>query len=256
MSGENRPLIRITIGLREAKCLMAAAVILAVPLWLSSESLTLSTTYPSPAGIYKKLISTGDTILGRDTGSVVIGAAAPTAKLTVGGSVSATGAVAAGGAVTAGAGVSAAGDIASGGALSAVGGVAAGGVVRVGLLASDPPGAPGGIYFNTTTQKFMGYQNGQWSDLAAPATGSGPVPGGLYGGCKVGMTSGGGGMGGGSNPPKFYCFDVSAPASCAVSVPTAGSQDICGCPSGYTKTVTGQYNTGSSTGPTYSCRKD
>ncbi len=262
MSDEQRPFLTITIGKREARVLLAAALVAAVPYLLFSETLTLSTTYPSPAGIYKKLIATGEAILGRDGGnvalvpasnaggSVVIGGAAPTAKLSVAGGVSASGSIATG------AGLSAVGDVATGGSVSAVGDVSAGGVVRVGLRASDPQGVPGAIYFNTATQKFMGYRDGQWKELSAPAADAGPVSGGLYGGCKVLMTTSGVGGMTFVGSTRYSCFDVSSPATCAVTSATSSTPDVCRCPSGYTLTNTGQYNTGSNTGPSYSCRKN
>ncbi len=58
----------------------ALAVLLALPLAAGSETLTLSTTYPSPAGIYNQIITTGngakDTLLARDSGKVVVGSSA------------------------------------------------------------------------------------------------------------------------------------------------------------------------------------
>jgi hypothetical protein len=77
--------------------LAAAAVILGITLRkLSSETLVMTTTYPSPIGIYRSMITTGgssispaNTILNRDFGNVDIGTTAhstdPLAKLVMGG---------------------------------------------------------------------------------------------------------------------------------------------------------------------------
>jgi len=64
---------------------MGAAVL---SLWavpqLGSESLTLSTYYPAPMGVYLSMITTGNTKLGRDSSSVEIGGSAATGtRLTV-----------------------------------------------------------------------------------------------------------------------------------------------------------------------------
>lgn len=48
-----------------------------------SENVTLTTSYPSPAGIYRSLTTTGATTLARDGGRVGIGTAAPKAALDV-----------------------------------------------------------------------------------------------------------------------------------------------------------------------------
>src|SRR5262249_53525718 len=54
---------------------------------LSSESVTLSTYYPAPSGIYRNIIATNDTLLARDSGGVGIGTRAgsmdPSAALQV-----------------------------------------------------------------------------------------------------------------------------------------------------------------------------
>ncbi len=40
------------------------------------------------------------------------------------------------------------------------------GVLRIGRFATAPSGANGALYYNTTSNKFQGYQNGAWGDLA------------------------------------------------------------------------------------------
>jgi hypothetical protein len=75
---------------------LAAAICIAAWRELDSETLTMTTTYPSPVGIYARLITTGgtssrpvNTILNRDAGYVGIGttvqSADPQAKLITGG---------------------------------------------------------------------------------------------------------------------------------------------------------------------------
>ena len=65
----------------------AVMMLCAVP-ELDSESVTLSTYYPAPSGVYTQMITTGNTYLARDGGagtSVGIGTTAPGAKLDVNG---------------------------------------------------------------------------------------------------------------------------------------------------------------------------
>ena len=75
---------------------LTALLLAVVSLEIGSETLTLSTTYPSPVGIYKFLITTGsggaNTLLARDGGSVGIGSlpGAPVSALQVAGTVTAT----------------------------------------------------------------------------------------------------------------------------------------------------------------------
>lgn len=52
---------------------MAAAMFFAAVPELASESVTLTTYYPAPSGVYSQLITTGNTWLSRDTGNVVVG---------------------------------------------------------------------------------------------------------------------------------------------------------------------------------------
>ncbi|MBI3548356.1 MAG: hypothetical protein HY078_04805 [Elusimicrobia bacterium] len=97
---------------------------------LASESMTLTTYYPSPSGIYRLLTSTQRTILARDSGNVGVGTNAPGAKLDVAGDVNAEGAL------------------------------------SIGQLASDPAVAKNGmLYYNTTLKTFRGYQNGEWTNM-------------------------------------------------------------------------------------------
>jgi len=54
-----------------------------------SDSMTMTTSYPSPVGVYKRLTSTAQTLLARDGGNVGIGTGAqdPKVKLDVKGEI-------------------------------------------------------------------------------------------------------------------------------------------------------------------------
>jgi len=64
-------------------CGMAAILLLAVASELGSENVTLATYYPAPSGVYARMITTGNTLLARDTGLVGIGTTNPQAQLHV-----------------------------------------------------------------------------------------------------------------------------------------------------------------------------
>jgi len=65
---------------RAGRCLMAGAMFFATVPELASESVTLTTYYPAPSGVYTQMIATGNTYLARDAasngGQVVIGGGA------------------------------------------------------------------------------------------------------------------------------------------------------------------------------------
>ena len=67
----------LTFGTRSLRCLMAAAMLFSVASEVASESVTLTTYYPAPSGVYTQMIVTGNTYLARDTatnnGKVAIG---------------------------------------------------------------------------------------------------------------------------------------------------------------------------------------
>lgn len=134
--------VRITVDRKAAGVILAAVAVGALAMRLSSETLTLQTTYPSPVGVYNQLVTTGnagsqpaDTTLARNAGNVIltgaanangkvgVGVAAPLAKLDVGGTL------------------------------------------RVGALPSDPPaGAEGLVYYNSLKKNLRVYA-GAWNDL-------------------------------------------------------------------------------------------
>ncbi|MBI3505210.1 MAG: hypothetical protein HY059_10230 [Proteobacteria bacterium] len=84
--------IRLEVHRGQLKAALAAVLLLGGAMRLASESMTLTTYYPSPAGIYKNLTSTHQTVLARDGGNVGIGTSAPGATLEVKGTMKVLGA--------------------------------------------------------------------------------------------------------------------------------------------------------------------
>lgn len=64
---------------------LALVLLLASAGDLASESVSLTTYYPAPSGVYSQLITTGNTYLARDGGAVGVGTTAPGGKLDVAG---------------------------------------------------------------------------------------------------------------------------------------------------------------------------
>lgn len=78
----------LTFNRRAVMASAAFAMMLCAVPELDSESVTLSTYYPAPSGVYTNMITTGATYLARDGGAatrVGIGTTAPNAKLDVNG---------------------------------------------------------------------------------------------------------------------------------------------------------------------------
>jgi hypothetical protein len=75
--------IHIRISSRLFQCSAVALLLFAAAGKLSSESVTLTTYYPAPSGVYTQMVTTGNTYLARDGGTVAIGTTAPGAKLSV-----------------------------------------------------------------------------------------------------------------------------------------------------------------------------
>ncbi|MFI5360684.1 MAG: hypothetical protein ACHQ49_01840 [Elusimicrobiota bacterium] len=63
----------LSFGTRGLRSLMAAAMVCAGVTEVASESMTLTTYYPAPSGVYLQMITTGNTYLARDGGQVGIG---------------------------------------------------------------------------------------------------------------------------------------------------------------------------------------
>jgi hypothetical protein len=78
-------------GPRTWRVPFVAAMLLCAVGDLNSESVTLSTYYPAPSGVYTNMITTGNTFLARDGGAatkVGLGTITPGAKLAVSGTMS------------------------------------------------------------------------------------------------------------------------------------------------------------------------
>lgn len=76
--------VRITPGL--LRWLVLGFLLCGWAAELSTESFTMSTTYPAPTAVYTRIITTGDTYLARDPGGKVgIGTTNPQAMLDVNG---------------------------------------------------------------------------------------------------------------------------------------------------------------------------
>jgi hypothetical protein len=134
--------VRLVVDRRAAKVILAAFAVGTLTMRLSSETLTLATTYPAPVGVYNQLVTTGnsgtapaDTTLARNAGNVIlapatnaggqvgVGTSAPQAKLDVGGTM------------------------------------------RLGGLPADPAGAVDGVlYFNSGTKSLRLF-SGKWTDV-------------------------------------------------------------------------------------------
>lgn len=81
--------IRLDVSALKGRCfragrwLMAGAMVFAAAPELASESVTLTTYYPAPSGVYTQMITTGNTYLARDAsssaGQVIIGGGAASA---------------------------------------------------------------------------------------------------------------------------------------------------------------------------------
>ncbi|MBI2384838.1 MAG: hypothetical protein HYV14_02375 [Elusimicrobia bacterium] len=81
--------VSFVYGPRTWRVPLAAMLLLCAVGDLNSESVTLSTYYPAPSGVYTQMITTGDTYLARDGAGtrVGIGTTTPTQKLSVVGNV-------------------------------------------------------------------------------------------------------------------------------------------------------------------------
>jgi hypothetical protein len=79
--------IQIKLTSRRLAVGLAAFLVLALGYEVVSESLTMTTYYPSPSGVYRRLVSTAQTFLARDGGNVGVRTTAPAATLDVNGSL-------------------------------------------------------------------------------------------------------------------------------------------------------------------------
>lgn len=156
----NLIVVKFVVDRRAAKLILAVAALGAFALVVSSETLTLSTSYPAPVGVYNQIVTTGnagavaaDTTLARNAGNVVlvpatnvngrvgIGLTAPLTKFDVAGTM------------------------------------------RAGGMVSDPAGSPEGAFYYNTVSKKMRIQAGSWMEMGGSPQG---------GFCGYSPTSGGG----------------------------------------------------------------
>lgn len=79
--------VSLVYGPRTWRAPIVAAMLLCAVGDLNSESVTLSTYYPAPSGVYTNMITTGNTFLARDGQTVTVGAGASLSKLGVVGGV-------------------------------------------------------------------------------------------------------------------------------------------------------------------------
>lgn len=135
--------ITIVVDRRAALLVAAVAVVGGAALLATSETLTLSTTYPAPVGVYNQIVTTGDagtvpasTVLARNAGHVLL--APPT---------------------------NAEGNVGVGAAVPLVK-LDVNGPIRVGQYASDPTsGYPGEFYYNSARGVFRVYTGSGWGDV-------------------------------------------------------------------------------------------
>ena len=92
MENENIITLQLQLTRRKAFLLLTFFFLCWHPRFLGSETMTLTTYYPAPYGGYASILTTGQTLLARDSGRVGIGTASPTQKLDVqGGNISTSG---------------------------------------------------------------------------------------------------------------------------------------------------------------------
>ena len=69
--------LHLSFGSRSLRCVLAAGMICSAASQVASESVTLTTYYPAPSGVYAQMITTGNTFISRDGGYALVGALPP-----------------------------------------------------------------------------------------------------------------------------------------------------------------------------------
>jgi len=83
MENENMVSLDLRLTRRNAVILLSIFFVCWQPRFLGSETFTMTTYYPAPYGGYASLLTTGQTILARDSGLIGVGTNAPAVKLDV-----------------------------------------------------------------------------------------------------------------------------------------------------------------------------
>ena len=84
---EDKIRIELVLSRRQTRGLLTLAVLFGCSYALHSESLTVTSYYPSPSGVFRKLIATAGAALARDGGMVNVGSEGHSADLAVEGSL-------------------------------------------------------------------------------------------------------------------------------------------------------------------------
>ncbi|MBI4422213.1 MAG: hypothetical protein HY554_00705 [Elusimicrobia bacterium] len=145
--------IRLVLSRRQLQAAGAFLLLVASSYALHSETLVLSTFYPSPAGIFGRLISSGNALLAVNAGTRVgIGTSAPQGKLDVGDGQFL---------------VSEWGEVSMGGSARVLGDLAVERTLQLGGsgLQGTPAGREGALYFDAQARSFLGFQDGAWARL-------------------------------------------------------------------------------------------
>jgi hypothetical protein len=134
----------LVLSRRQLKgALMAFLMIGAVGV-VGSETLSLVANFPSPIGIYNRLVSTGQTILAREGGRVGIGTGAPRATLEINGDTRVQTDVVVGG------------------------GVSLGGALGLASLGAPPTGGSAGqLYYDSSARQIREHTGSSWRQMHA-----------------------------------------------------------------------------------------
>ncbi len=127
--------VRLVFSRRQLRAGAAALSLVASFYALGAAAWRFGGSYPAPAGVYDRLVTLGNTVLGQ-SGGVGIGTSASDRTLNVGG------------------------DARLGGSLTAAGGL------RFATLARDPANGDGAFYYNASTHALRWHEAGAWAEAA------------------------------------------------------------------------------------------